>query len=89
MYQSHFVVKPNGFLEPFLKLPKEILGNGLVNCNFWEIQKYVFVQSTLEAFISNLLIIGNPKQAFSSKSDKPVPFGGQTNWIFRALSQAS
>ena len=89
MYQSHLVVKPIGFLEPFLKLPKEILGNGLVNCAFWEIQKNNFVQSTLEAYILNLLIIGIPKQAFSSKSDVPVPFGGQTDWIFRALSQAS
>jgi hypothetical protein len=89
MYQSHLLVKPIGFLEPFLKLPKEILGNGLVNCAFWKIQKQIFVQSTLEAYILNLLIIGIPKQAFLSKSDVPVPFGGQTDWIFRALSQAS
>ncbi len=89
MYPSHLVVKPIGFLEAFLKLPKEILGNGLVNCAFWKIQKNVFVQSSLEAYISNLLIIGILKQAFSSKSDVPVPFGGQTNGIFRALSQVS
>ncbi len=40
------------------------------------------------ALISNPLINEIPKQVFSSKSDVPVPFYGQTDWIFRAIYQA-